>query len=156
MRCMLLLSFVTAGISSNALSRPPTPKQVVLESLRFSVFESRTIAVNASLTGEQGAGQTQLMIKGTVSRPAQEMKVEEQGYANLDMLIENVQTTYCKREYVPAGESEFNAGRNISASMGDYMPAHLRIEISYHLSYHRNSRSATKKTSFVCPNSMRE
>ena len=96
--------------------------------------------MSASLTGEQEAGQTQLLIKGTVTRPAQVMKVEEESYINLDMLIENVQTTYCKREYVPAGESEFNAGRNLTASLGNYVPARLRIEVSYHVSSSHNTR----------------
>ena len=129
---------------------------VVLESLRFSAFEARTMAVSASLTGEQGSGQTQLLVKGTVTRPAQVMAVEEKGYVNLDLLITQVQTDYCKSEYVPAGNSEFNAGRNITAALGDYVPAQLLIEISYHVSSARNVRAATRKTSLVCPNSMRE
>lgn len=151
MRFSLILLCSLAGVSL-----ADSMQLEVLESLRFSAFETRTITVNASLTGEQEAGQTQLMIKGTVTRPAQKMKVEEQGYANLDMLINSVRADYCKAKYVPAGESEFNAGRNITASLGDYVPARLRIEISYHTSSSPYVRSATKKTSLVCPNSMRE
>lgn len=151
MRCLMVLLCSLAGVSyADGL------RLVVLESLRFSSFEVRTVAVGALLADEQDAGQTQLLIKGTVTRPSQVLKVEEKEYVNLDLMLAKVQTDYCKAEYVPAGESEFNAGRNITASLGDYVPARLRIEVSYHVSSARNVRSATRKTSLVCPNSMRE
>ena len=152
MRSLLVLLCSFAGVSFAS-----DTQLVVLESLRFSAFESYTLVVSASPTDGASAEQTQLRIKGIVSRPAQEMKLEaEQQYANLDQLKAKVQTDYCKAEYVPAGESEFNAGSNITASLGDYVPAQLRIEISYHISSSSSASSITRKTSIVCPNSMRE
>ena len=151
MRCVLVLSCALAGVSSaNGMD------VLVVESLNFYAFEAHTMAVNASPAGEQGAGRKQLLIKGVVSRAAQAMTVRGKRYANLDMLTASVQMDYCKRDYVPAGESKFNAGRNISAVLGEYVPANLRIEVRYHVSSSRVVRSATRRTSFVCPNSMRE
>ena len=151
MRFLMILLCSLAGVSyADGL------RLVVLESLRVSSFEVRTVAVGALLADEQETGQTQLLIKGTVTRPAQVLEVEDKEYVNLRLLLANVQTDYCKPAYVPAGESVFNAGHNITASLGDYVPARLRLEISYHISSSRNVRSATRKTSLVCPNSMRE
>ena len=155
MRYVLVLLCALAGVSS-----ANGTDVLVVESLNFSAFEAHTMAVHASPAGEHGGGllgmRKQLLIKGVVSRAAQAMTVKGLRYADLDMLTASVQMDYCKREYVPAGESKFNAGRNISAVLGDYVPANLRIEVSYHVSSSRVVRSATRRTSFVCPNSMRE
>ncbi len=161
MRCWAVFLCSLAGVSF-----ANDAQLVVLESLRFSSYEAYTIEVETG-GGNQLAicplhiarcstAGIVLQIKGTITRPAQVLEVEEKSYVNLDLLIANVQTDYCQAEYVPAGESEFNAGRNITASMGDYVPAQLRIEISYHVSSSHHVRSATRRTSLVCPNSMRE
>ena len=147
----LVLLCVLAGM---VIAARPKPKYVVAESLRFSAFETRTMVVSGMLTGEDST--QQLRIRGIVSRPAQELKIEEQRHANLDALTASVREAYCTRAYLPAGESVFNAGRNISAVLGDYVPAELRIEVSYHAVYFRGNKSATRTTSFVCANSMRD
>ena len=154
MKFLLVAAVLWAG---NAFAT--TTHFLELSSLRFTSTEARTLVVGAQLQGEEGQG-TQLQIKGTVSRPAKVMNVSARPFHNLHSLIAHVRHTYCKREYVPAGVSEFNAGRNLTASLGDYVPAKLRIEIGYYLppvpGEARPGGNSMKRKSLVCPNSMRE
>ncbi len=152
MRCMLALLCSLAGVS---LAAGEPSMRLVLVSVGFHAYETHTITVQGALSGEEGSGQRQLSIKGIVSRPPSTLVLEgeEQGdYADLNALSQRALATYCKREYVPAGESVFNAGRNISAELGDYVPANLRITVNYRYRGGANTLSNT----FTCLNSMRE
>ena len=154
MKILLVLAVFLAG---NAFAT--TTHFLRLSSLRFTATESRTLVIDAQLQGEAGQS-TKLEIKGTVSRPSVVISASTMRLFNdVDQLTAYVQETYCKREYVPPGVSEFNAGRNLTASLGDYVPAQLRIELSYYLPPSPDARpgdSRLRKTSLVCPNSMQE
>lgn len=157
MKFLLVMAALWAG---NALAT--TSPFLTLKSLRFTATESLTLVVDAMLRDEEGQS-TKLQVKGVVSRPEQIMEVSSaQSFPDTEAIVSYVQDNYCKREYVPAGVSEFNAGRNINTQLKDYVPARLRIEITYHLIPNtpgespRPGDSRLRKTSFLCPNSMRE
>ena len=156
MKFLLVMAVLWA---SNAFAT--TTHFLEVRSLRFTATEALTLVVGAQVQGEEGQG-TQLQVKGVVSRPAQVVEISPaRSFGNVDLLTAYVQDTYCKREYVPAGVSEFNAGRNLTASLGDYVPAKLRIEISYYLppipgEVARPGDNRLRKKSLVCPNSMQE
>lgn len=156
MKFLLVMAVLWAG---NAFAT--TTHFLKVRSLRFSATEARTLVVDAQLQGEEGQS-TKLHVKGVVHRPAQVMEVSPaRSFGNVDLLTAFVRDTYCKREYVPAGVSEFNAGRHLTASLGDYVPAKLRIEITYYLppipgEVPRPGDARLRKTSLLCPNSMQE
>ena len=147
MKFLLVMAVLWAG---NAFAASPLPR-VALMSLHFTATEVRALIVDAQLQDEEGQS-TQLQVKGVVSRPSATKTFRPMRFDNSKLLTAYVQNTYCKREYVPTGVSKFNAGRNLTASLGDYVPANLRIEITYYqLDYER----VTRKKSLDCPNSMR-
>ena len=156
MKFLLVAAVLWAG---NALAT--TTHFLSVQSLRFSATEAVTLEVGATILGEEGQS-AKLQIKGVVSRPAQVMEeVSRTTFSDVEAIVSYVQDNYCKSEYVPAGVSEFNAGRHHSAQLKDYVPARLRIEISYYLppipgETPRPGDSRMRKTSLVCPNSMRE
>ena len=127
--------------------------------LSFSAYEAVTLVVDAQVQGEAGQS-TKLQIQGVVSRPAHVIVGVPGAFHDRAALVSHVQDTYCKREHIPAGVSTFNAGK-MTASLGDYIPAWLKIEINYYDppipgEVPLPGDSFKRKTSLVCPNSMTE
>lgn len=126
------MKFLLSAVVSTLLFTVAAHAQVVLEELRLRSWEAKTLYLpiyeHETITTDSPS--LTAKIKGVVSRPSQTIEVSPRAFADVETLVRYVLKTYCQAEHVPAGTSEFNAGRNISVVLENYVPARLSITIT--------------------------
>lgn len=150
---MMNLLGVALGISllsGSAMSEHPSSHEVILEELRFLSWEPKSFFIPGRMDGEG----YEIEIKGIVSRPEAVLDMDDRRFVDLATLVAQVRSDYCRLLYVPAGVATFNAGRNVTAVVGNYVPDKLRIEIKYRPVV--ESGGPLRSSRITCEESLRE